>query len=437
MNYPVCCLTDPGQVSVVWLTQVRYLSIWAGSLPSLLSDWPRSGICLSELGHYPVCCLNDSGYTSVWAGSWPSLLSDWPRLHICLSWVITQSAVWLTQVTHLSELGHYPVCCLNDSGTHLSELGHYPVCCLTDPGYTSVWAGSLPSLLSEWPRLHICLSWVITQSAVWLTQVTHLSELAHYPVCCLNDSGTHLSELGHYPVCCLNDSGTHLSELGHYPVCCLNDSGTHLSELGHYPVCCLNDSGLVFWLSWLFLQYLLGCWVWVSEEPLPNCCGQSSHPVLSMPHGHQTLSSCWRTPVSWLTAPTWSPAHWTTPKHLHTQSTISFRKEKTPVILSSVFSLYWAVQWSWFAWVNALCNILRKKSREVEVSLPGRFPSRCCLTLCITMEVEPRIVKQYKCHHCCSCKNYQGKGMGGGKKKCLCVVFLADQKITILWKLAV
>ena len=32
------------------------------------------------------------------------------------------------------------------------------------------------------------------------------------------------------------------------------------------------------------------------------------------------------------------------------------------------------------------------------------------------MEVEPRIAKQYKCHHCCSCKNYLGKGMEGGEK---------------------
>ena len=72
---------------------------------------------------------------------------------------------------------------------------------------------------------------------------------------------------------------------------------------------------------------------------------------------------------------------------------------------------YWAVQWSWFAWVNALCNLSRKKSQEVAVSLPGRFLSRRCFTLCTTMEAEPRIAKQYKCHHCCSCKNYRGKGM--------------------------
>ena len=32
------------------------------------------------------------------------------------------------------------------------------------------------------------------------------------------------------------------------------------------------------------------------------------------------------------------------------------------------------------------------------------------------MEAEPRTAKQYKCHHCCSCKSYWGKGMEGGKK---------------------
>ena len=45
--------------------------------------------------------------------------------------------------------------------------------------------------------------------------------------------------------------------------------------------------------------------------------------------------------------------------------------------------------------MNALCNLSRKKSREVAASLPGRFLSRRCFTLCITMEVEPRIAKQY------------------------------------------
>ena len=89
---------------------------------------------------------------------------------------------------------------------------------------------------------------------------------------------------------------------------------------------------------------------------------------------------------------------------------------------------YWAVQWSWFTQVNALCHLSHKKLQEVAVSLPGWFLSRRCFTLCITMEVEPRIVKQDKCHHCCSCENYQGKGMEGGKKVSL-HHFLADQKI--------
>ena len=66
--------------------------------------------------------------------------------------------------------------------------------------------------------------------------------------------------------------------------------------------------------------------------------------------------------------------------------------------------VYCAVQWSWFARVNALWNLLP----EVAASLPGQFLSRRCFTLCITMEGEPRIAKQYTCHHYCSCKNYRG-----------------------------
>ena len=95
---------------------------------------------------------------------------------------------------------------------------------------------------------------------------------------------------------------------------------------------------------------------------------------------------------------------------------------------SQVRGCYWAIQRSWFARVNALCNLSRKKSREVAAPLPGRFLSRSCFTLCITVEVEPRIAKLYKCKYCCSCKNYCGKGMEGGKKVSL-RRFLADQKI--------
>ena len=39
------------------------------------------------------------------------------------------------------------------------------------------------------------------------------------------------------------------------------------------------------------------------------------------------------------------------------------------------------------------------------------------------MEVEPRIAKQYKCHHCCSCKNYRGKGVEDGEKSVFALFF--------------
>ena len=94
---------------------------------------------------------------------------------------------------------------------------------------------------------------------------------------------------------------------------------------------------------------------------------------------------------------------------------------------------YWAVQWSWFARVNALCNLSRKKSREVAASLPGRFLSRRCFTLCITMEDEPKIAKQYKCQHCCSCKNYRERGWRV-EKKGLCVIFWLTRRSRVCGK---
>ena len=99
----------------------------------------------------------------------------------------------------------------------------------------------------------------------------------------------------------------------------------------------------------------------------------------------------------------------------------------------SMIHHYWAVQWSRFAQVNALCNLLCKKLWEAAASLPSWFLNRRCFTLCITMEVEPRTAEQYKCHHFCHCKNYWGKGMEGGKKVSL-HHFLADQKIASSWK---
>ena len=64
---------------------------------------------------------------------------------------------------------------------------------------------------------------------------------------------------------------------------------------------------------------------------------------------------------------------------------------------------------------------LHKKSREVAASLPGQFLSRRCFMLCITMEFEPRIAKQYTTTVAVA-KITGERGWRVGKK-CLCVIF--------------
>ena len=72
------------------------------------------------------------------------------------------------------------------------------------------------------------------------------------------------------------------------------------------------------------------------------------------------------------------------------------------------FSEAGLLEWMRFVIFRARCRI----------ALPGRFLNRRCFRLCITVEVEPRIMKQHKCLYCCCCKNYRGKGVeSGGKNK--------------------
>ena len=63
--------------------------------------------------------------------------------------------------------------------------------------------------------------------------------------------------------------------------------------------------------------------------------------------------------------------------------------------------------------------IFRERSRERSQRTSGPISEQALLHavyIYITMEGEPRIAKQYKCQYCCSCKNYHGKGIEGGKK---------------------
>ena len=86
--------------------------------------------------------------------------------------------------------------------------------------------------------------------------------------------------------------------------------------------------------------------------------------------------------------------------------------------------------------MSALCNLSRKKSREVAASLPGRSPRRRCFTLYITMEVEPRIAKQYNATTVAVAKITGERGWRVDKKRegSLRRFFLADQKIENSWK---
>ena len=76
-----------------------------------------------------------------------------------------------------------------------------------------------------------------------------------------------------------------------------------------------------------------------------------------------------------------------------------------------------------------------RSSERLQLSLPGWFLSRL-FTLCITIKVEPRIAKQYKCHPCCSCKNYKGRVVERGNN-CLYIVFWLTRKSWVCGKNAV
>ena len=69
-------------------------------------------------------------------------------------------------------------------------------------------------------------------------------------------------------------------------------------------------------------------------------------------------------------------------------------------------------------------------SERLKPPLLGWFPSRRCFMLCVTMEVELRTAKQYRCRYCCVCKNYGGEVMEDGKK-CLCNIFWLTRRLRV------
>ena len=95
---------------------------------------------------------------------------------------------------------------------------------------------------------------------------------------------------------------------------------------------------------------------------------------------------------------------------------------------------YWVAQWSWFAWVNALCNLSCKKLWEVTASLPGQFLSRHRFTLCMAMKLNPELRSSTNATNVAVAKLTRQSGWRVGKKKVSSCLFLADRKIASSWK---
>ena len=100
-----------------------------------------------------------------------------------------------------------------------------------------------------------------------------------------------------------------------------------------------------------------------------------------------------------------------------------------------MFLWHWAVQWSWFARVNALCNPLRKTSWEVAASFLGNFwvgivshcVQQCVLNLELRGSTNATTVAVVKIE----------RGWRVDKKVFKLHQFLADQKIMSSWKICI
>jgi len=100
------------------------------------------------------------------------------------------------------------------------------------------------------------------------------------------------------------------------------------------------------------------------------------------------------------------------------------------ILNKEVLLLYWPIQPTKRPFV-----ILSERSCErSQLPLLGQFLSRRWFMLCITMKIEPRIAKQYKCHYCCVCKNYREKTMKDGKKSVFCIISWLTRRLGVWTK---
>ena len=101
--------------------------------------------------------------------------------------------------------------------------------------------------------------------------------------------------------------------------------------------------------------------------------------------------------------------------------------------LSNSTIIGWFSEAGLHKWMPFVIFHARSRERSRATSLPGRFLSRCCFTLCITMEVELELRSSTNATTVAVAKITGERGWRVGKKMSLCR-FSADQKIRNLWK---
>ena len=91
---------------------------------------------------------------------------------------------------------------------------------------------------------------------------------------------------------------------------------------------------------------------------------------------------------------------------------------------------YWAIQRSWFARVNALCNLSEQEVARGRSALPGRFLSRSCFTLCKQWKLNLESRSSRNANTIAVAKITVERGWRV-EKKCLCVGFWLTRRLRV------
>ena len=99
----------------------------------------------------------------------------------------------------------------------------------------------------------------------------------------------------------------------------------------------------------------------------------------------------------------------------HRELAICVVYDNTLLVILFMFTVGWFTEAALHKWMPFVIFHARSRERS-QLPLPGRFLSRHWFTLCTTMEVEPRLVKQLKMSLLLLLQKLQGKDDEGWKK---------------------